>query len=582
MNKTHKTIAAIGLIGIIAVAAVILWHRNPGQSSIREALGHAFNRPVELIALNLPPADGRYPGAVIVEPQPGQVLPLRRVYRPGVLPDNSAIRLKIKMAREAAAALASRFVGNTASSGDLAVDVVFDNLRLFEVDLNERFKRGLLGDEDVYRAEKRGLKPQVIVRTYEAVLSLNVRRAGSLSAEAWKKIKVELVRSGGRFADADTVALKSDRPVAVAYEAVTVNYVATSLSAGRPDEIELRDAFVENAASGQLNLSAFDLSAGALGVQYALLGNSRYKSDNFPNLRAVEPSIQVVGDLFQNAGADPLQIDQSPHVVTETAMNDTLSRITEKLGATAPSLFVLYYVGHAVAGAGGQLYLVMNDYDGDPVIDLGKNLMLELPRAQLDEPSSSLEGSNINDLLDVITALQTELPPEMKGLYPVSTIAKQLEDTGTPFVILIDACFEVEQMDRLRETFNLTESGDYYGPDDHGGPQEVERYANAIRQFGTSPYLNSANVVVFSAVPGTFAIVVPDTRPTWGITQYVGPLASRMHRRFEAALTRSQPMSWGDFLQSIVDVKALGEVRIHGSVSWSDFGVARQIPMLQE
>jgi len=41
-------------------------------------------------------------------------------------------------------------------------------------------------------------------------------------------------------------------------------------------------------------------------------------------------------------------------------------------------------------------------------------------------------------------------------------------------------------------------------------------------------------------------------------------------------------VSWGDFLASIVDVNPLGEMRIHGTVSWSDFSYIKQVPMLEQ
>ena len=575
-------IIAIIAIGIIAVIAIIWYFQPSTHSSLRDALGHAFDdQRVQYIELNLPPADGRYPGAVIVMPKPGQTLLLRPESRPDTLPDN-ATSLRVKTAADAGTNFVSYFIGHLRSVGDLTIDITLDDLRLFEADLNEVRER-LITDQEVYRAEKNSLKPRVIVRTYEAILSLSVRGGRSLSAKMWEKAQDELVSAGGHIKDANTVVFENDHPTAIAYETLDVSFFANSLSRSREQssEVELSYADAVNVVAAELDISAFNLKTGAPGIQYALLGNSRYRSTEFGNLRVVEPSIQIVESVFHKAGAESLITEQLPRVLNEAKINDVVSRITDELRKMKPSLFVLYYVGHAVTGLGGQLYLVLEDYNGDLEDDLGEDFLLGLPRAQLDNPASPLTGKNIGNLLDVVTALQAEAPLEVQGLYPVSTIAKQLEKTGIPFIILIDACFEHKGMDHLRNTFNLTESGDYYGPDDYGGPQEVERYADAIRQFGTPPYLHSTNVVIFSATPGTIAVTVQDPRPQWDSTYRVGPLARRIYRRFEATVARSEPISWGDFLYTIVDVKGLGVRRIQGTVSWSDFSAVRQVPMLQ-
>ena len=270
MKKNRKiTIATIAAIGLVGVIAILLLFKEPEHVSLQMALSRAFNRPAQFIELNLPPADGRYPGAVILMPQSGQTLPLRRAYRPNQVP-NFATSLHARMGGEAEAALASRFIGNASSKGDLAVDIKLDDLRLFETDLNEQFKRSLIDDEDVYRAEKRGLNPRVIVRTYEALMSLNVRRTTSLSAEAWQRAQKELIRAGGRIADKGSIAFEGKNTTAIAYETVTVNYIATSLSGGKPSDVELREGPAVNAVSSEIDIQTYNLAAGMPEVQYAL------------------------------------------------------------------------------------------------------------------------------------------------------------------------------------------------------------------------------------------------------------------------------------------------------------------------
>ena len=560
--------------------AVFMWQRQPEHASVRDTLSRAFNRPARLIELNLPPADGRYPGAVILTPKPGQTLPLQRAYRPAQIPRHTT-SIRAGIVDEAELALANRFIGGIASAGEVAVDVILDDLRVFETDLYQ-LKKDLSTNKDVQRAEKRGLNPRVIVKTYEALVSLHIRRGGSLSADVWENIQNKLMSVGGHIIDTGSVTFKSGGSMAIAYETMTVRYIATTLSGGKPDELELRNAMAVNATASELDVSTYDFLVDAPRVSYMMLGNSHYQSEEFANLRAVGPSIQVAESVFKKVGAKPLLTTQFPFDLNESTIDDALSQIIGELRTTNPPLFVLYYVGHAVASRGGALHVVTEDYNGNLREDLGEDLMVGLLRTQLDEPTLPLNGTNIGDLLDVLTATQTEAPLAAKGLYPVSTIAKRLEDTGIPFVILVDGCFEHAQLEKLRSTLNLTQSGDYYGPHAHGGPEEERRYSSAIRQFSAAPYLRSTNVVIFSATPGTVASTVPDPRPTWGSMQHVGPLALRIHRQFETAVAQSESLTWGDFMQSIIDVKTLGELRIGGTISWSDFSVVNSLPMLQK
>ena len=353
----------------------------------------------------------------------------------------------------------------------LIVDITLDDLRLFEVDLDGQFKAGLIEDDDVILAEKKGHNPRVIVRTYEAVLSLSVTSAKSLSAEAWNKALHELKSAGGDIADSSTVVFKGDRSTAIAYETATVSFFTTYLRRAQPNAVELRDAPAVNEVAAKLDLSAFNLTVGAPGIRYVLLGNSRYRSAEFANLRAVEPSVQIVESVFYGAGAEPLVTEELSHVLNDATMDQALSRITNELRSTEPSLFVLYYVGHAISSAEGQLYLVLENYNGNLAHDLGEHIMLGLSRAQLDNQESAVMGSNLGDLLNVSAAIAGEFAPKVPGLYPVGAIAKHLEEVGIPFVVLIDACFEYEGMEELRSALKLTKYGDYYGPMTMAAPE---------------------------------------------------------------------------------------------------------------
>ena len=573
-----NNIAVILLVGFFAIIAVLFWP-PPKSESLRAALGNVFGRPIDLIELNIPPADGRYPGTVILTPRPGQMLPVRRIYRPDQIPKATS-GLKLSQIGEAEAIISSGLVGRLESTGDIILDIVLNDLKLYEADLNQNFKNALLEDKDVYSAHKRGLKPRVIVRAYEAVMSLKVGHTSAISAEMWNKIKQNVLKTGDTFADDETMVVNIRDPVVVAYETMNVDYFSTTLSVSVPDQLELTDSIAMNSLSEALDISAFNLTPSTKDIRYELLGNANYDSHFFGDLRLTEPSLEIVEHVFKEAGAQRLLVENSTGVVTETQLNGFLTRIASELETTVPSLFVLYYAGHAIAGPGGQLYLVMSDYGGNPIDDFGEDFLLGSARLQMSE----LVGGNFDDILDVVSSVRAKLPHKISGLYPVSKLAQRLQESNTPFVILIDACYEYDEMDRLREELNLTESGDdYFGPDTYTEAQEFQQqYVNAIHQFSTAPYLNSTDVIIFSATPGSAAVAVKDPRPMWDSYRRVAPLASRIYKRFEGALVKSETVTWGDFLQSIVDVQRLGEIRTHGTVSWSDFEIARHLTMLSD
>ena len=63
---------AIATVVVLASAAVYLQYQTREFTTLQSAIARAFGRSPEFIELNLPPADGRYPGAILVSPAPGR------------------------------------------------------------------------------------------------------------------------------------------------------------------------------------------------------------------------------------------------------------------------------------------------------------------------------------------------------------------------------------------------------------------------------------------------------------------------------------------------------------------------------
>lgn len=581
MNK-KRTLLTLGLTGLVIAASIFVYSKyfNAAQS-LKVEIAKAFDRPVELIELNLPPADGRYPGSVLVSPVKGQTLVMKRQYRPVEVP-NASSNFSITIDDDAEAGVLNRLLGNVNSTGSVKIKVDLADVRMYEIDVSTELKEELLDNESVINAEKNGLLPRTIVRAYEAIVTYSLTKSSSLSGEAWEKVKKGVLDIGGKINHGGGVSIAIPEPTVIAYESLLVEYISTNLS-GKPDLVRFKEyvpdteQLTENSA-----LEQYQTGRGNKNVFYITLGNSRYQSNYFGNLRLVEESTSLVSEVLSAVGANQLT-EENNDIISKEEMDLILDDLRDSLrNKDSGSLLIFYYVGHAISGTNGQMYLVMNDYNGNPEDDIGSDYMHGLSRELLDEPISPVGTTNFNDLFDVLYAVTAEYPEDIEGLYPVSKIAQRLHETNMPFIILIDACYGHEDMDRLRDELSITQSGDYFGPKINGGPEEVRRYVSAIRQFGNVPYLNSTNVVLLSSAPGSVALEVSSPKPDLFKSKFVAPMAKKIYNQYINDIIKQNSIKYGDFFYELVDVKELGESNIHGITSWSDFSEINQVEMLSK
>jgi hypothetical protein len=580
MSNKRKTTIIIIVMSVLSIGIYLYYEYYNTKKTLRLELAKLFDRPSDLIELNLPPADGRYPGSVLLTVQEGQSLALKREFRPSNIPTKTS-QVSITVDGNSDVNLFGKFLGSLKSSGDISIQISLDELRLFEIDINADFKNQLLTDDNIINAEKKGLMPRAIVRAYEAKVTYTVNKSNSIKGEHWNEIKEQLIEVGGNLSSSGGIVIKVDQPSIVAYETVLISFISTNLDSGKPNDLLLKDYIVPTDNEKDFQLSQYNLKKGDNNVKYITLGNSTYQSNYFGNLRLVEKSIEIVSSVFYKAGAQPLMNGKRNSIIKQKQFDDILNEIESELKLSEKtSLLIFYYVGHAISGPNGHLYLVLNDYVGNPSSEIGEDFYHGLYRESIEQSTSPLSGSNFSDIFDIMGEIQVEYPVDIDGLYPVSKISKKLEKSGVPFIIMIDACYSHEQMNELRNKLNLTKNGDYYGPNTNGGPDEVFRYSNAIEKFGKSPYLNSKNVVVLSSAPGSIAVQVPNPQNNFFKNEFVAPLASRIYNQFYWSVVNTIPISYGDFVYSFIDVKRLGEVRTQGVTSWSDFSVVNEIKML--
>lgn len=586
--RKRATWVAVGVVAALAVVvAVYLRGTRPKLRTLADELAQALQADPAAIQSNLPPADGRYPGAVLVRPAVGQVAALRLVDRPeegdGVaklIGDLSSVQTS------AASGLLSGNLrglrGGASSAADVEVTLRLKGVRVFEVPLGKALKDQLIADGDVVSAERRRLRPEVIFRSYEATPVMTVRQGAAASVEAWDDAKGRLLRAGATIAAGGSLQLVATRPVVVAYETVTVDFLSRNFSAGGIEDVRFTPQTADRTTLAFLDPATFGLRRSGRAVTYVAVGTAQYRSERFGNLESVGPSMELAGAALEQVGAAAVAGVQPPQsgATTRASMDAFLDQLAGKLAADKPAAFVFYYVGHAVARRGGHMYLVLSDYNGDLKQDLGEETMLGLPRAQLEAPNAPLGGSNIGSILDVVNAAEGELPDATPGLYAVAEVCQRIGRANVPFAVVVDGCFESETMEALRQELNLTRAGDYYGPKDLPA-QELQLYASALRQFGVAPYLHAANPVVLSAKPGSVALEVPHPAFGWEFAPRVGPLAARMYRLAQASVVGDGDTSWGAYLRGLADYAGTGELGTKGSISWSDFEPLRQIPALE-
>ncbi len=580
MHFRKKSLILAIAVTLIASGVYLFYVNYNPKKTLRRKLAELFDRPVELIELNLPPADGRYPGTVLLTAREGQSLTIKRENRPIKIPIKTS-QVTITADGSSDVKLFGELLGALNSSGDISIQIDLDELRLFETDLNSEFKDKLLSNESIINAEKNGLKPRAIVRAYEAIVTYTVKKGSKIKGEHWNKIKEQLIEVGGSLSSSGGVTIKVEAPSIVAYETVLINFISTNLKAGKPDGLIFKEYIVPDITNNHLDLEQFNLDKGDSNVKYIALGNSTYQSKYFGNLRIVPNSLELVSSVFNIAGAESAHNSNNEDFVSEKLLDNILDDLEKSdLKSDYTSLLLFYYVGHAVSGPNGHSYLVLNEYNGNPSEDIGENFYHGLYRESIDHKSSPLSGSNFSDILDLMGVIAAEYPEEVSGLYPVSKISNKLEKLGIPFVIIIDACYSHEQMEKLRNRLNLTKNGDYYGPNDYGGPNEFLKYSDAIKRFRQAPYLNSSNVVILSSAPGSIAVEIPSPKATFFKNEFVAPLAGKIYNQLNRFVANTKPVSYGDFLYSLVDVKKMGEVKIHGVTSWSDFTLVNNVEML--
>ena len=555
-GKTVRVRIVVGCVLVFAIlGAGIWWLRRPPERTLRRAIADAFNRPVELIELNIPPAAARYPGTILTEVNPSQLV----VYRSGMQTDvtkGPPTSVSAKADGSASASVVAELLGAAAAGGSLDVDVDVTDLRVLEIPVNKELKDALIADS--FLSENVVVwKPRVVVRAYEGIVTLNLRRGASLSAEAWEKAKKKIAEA--KLQSDGSMKYASPEATIIAFETLDLQFF--SRSAGpTPDDVKLIEHQV---AVTPADVAALTPDPRTLG--FATIATT-HQGTNRP-LRMVDGSLALVQQSLTDLGAVPLGVDiLDPN---QADLDGAAQRIVEAAKQKKVAAIIVYYVGHTYNDAAKVHYVELGTFNSKIASQIERRVTPMLL------PSGTIsDGSAWSSLLEVAAAANDEATEPHDGLFPLGRLVRSFEkQTSIPIAFVVDGCFQKDEVDELRKQLSLTPRGDYFGPSGDGGPAEVSRLADALNEFSSPPYLRGTNVVLLGAAPGTLAVEQPSPRGSWTGETTVGPLAARLDR-----VAHLPPYeSWGELLRAMRDIGTTGERRIYGTVSWSDFSKFDQL-----
>lgn len=575
-TRKKKIVILFSAASVLAIIAIALWPAT--QESLAERLARALSRNPDRISVNIPPAPGRYPGAVLVQTPDGLWLPLVQKHE-SANQTSETFEIADAAASTSNASLYGKndFVGQALSGGiDARVSVGITAGKVYEETIPE-LKKELLANKDVLAATKRGLDAYVVVRAYEGVPTFHVSRGRNLSSEGWAKLKDHALEAEGRLQADDSFEFKSNGPVVVGFESCKVKYIVDNFGSA-PNDVKLLDFPVTRPSVDSASLKPLLGSVATNGIRSITMGCGTYEHRQLGDLPAAAASQDLVEKVLLAAGTTPLSINCPTTNLSSTQFQNAMDAIVSELKRTRPHAVIIYLVGHTISVGNGIAYFVCSDYTGDLTRDLAPFKIA----ARLDRPESPLSGiAGIEGILDVAQVLEAEYPEEIDGLISLSRIHRCISEADTPFALLVDGCYDDRSINQIREEFQITDSGDYHGITDSSPGAEYDYLQKYLDAFGTAVYLQSENVVVLGAKPGSLARTEPHPELSGGIGPNVGPLASHLTKFVMSRFAMGTTTNWGDLFRSIADHNRPDELRAEGAISWSDFSMFDSEPLLQ-
>jgi hypothetical protein len=569
-GTARKVIISVAVPVVAGAIFFSVFRPSPAPAQdVRSQLASTFNVDAKYLYINLPPADGRLPGFAFVNV--GPTIPLvypsatDKAFHRG--PDFDMNWAAADTTGANFSVSAGFFSTLLKSAPGVTIAVRATHAHVVELSLDE-IKRRVLHSSAMQEQYAKGNNPFVVVRSYEAILKIHIARSSGASVQSWTQ-KQQAADQGAKTAHSGTPFLLIDKkgendleitvsqPVVFAYEVLSVRFVSTSLGT-QPDDVKFER--VPAAALSTSKRAQRGSGRRIAARRMSHLDGTRRRvptftwglitivQDGYPKNRLLEPPTQgfyaQVADRVSRdlAGYQPrkhyvlIGTDAAP--LTSGKVISFVANTARQAKLDGVDMLVVYYIGHALAGPNGEVFLLQGDVGFDDV----KRLQAS-PRA----------GNGVLTLSNVYEAF----------------------GRGPPFAILLENCMDNDQFLGVARSLGFAVPKKTHGfllyvgeaPVVDGAltalSEKLRSYVPAVSD------LRQANIVIFGAKPGISASILAN--PDDPATGPLPPLAQRVHRW--ARITDSSPdsLSMGRFIRNLTDWTGTGEITLYGTASWSDF-----------
>jgi hypothetical protein len=522
------------------------------SDTLKDTLAEQFNVSPEALYVNLPPATGRYPGAVFIRGD--RLFPVEfangtdeRLQR-GVA---SQLNLKLDASAVTAGGLDLGYFeqlsegGRTESMTVELLDVVPVEMRIGDI------KALLLASEDAKAAAQRNQQVYVVSKAYEGRMDVILEASDNESASAIAR-GIAIAMPGAKASVEGSVnknrqvRVSFSEPTVFAFEVVEASFFSTSLS------VELSDVQVSPVRTDMLPEAAFSLNNTA-GDKKASepqpnWGVITFASGIYPNQsvwdqpwnRASAETVQRELAHFNPTFAIEVHAERTAPLTRARALNaiQTFAKDSSEL-----DVIIAYYIGHMLVRDDGEIVLLTSEGRSDSIHN---------------DPMSTLS---------------------LRKLY------EALEQLEKPFVLLVDGCLASDEVDSFRKSLG------FQLPQGHGQmhyigsagliTNELNQYQSFLDQFASQhQYMHTSNPVILAAKPGTIAPGVLDPRNAWGPLH--GPLAGRIVRMIDRIKMTGSNRPLVEIIQGTVDFNGVGQLTSEGTISWSEFGEFRHVGLREK